>query len=72
MPDDIRKKEWISRQVRVDWTDISITKCQVETSSTELFYKGKMQLLVPICLTMAMAYNNARLIAKPESNWLQA
>lgn len=23
------------------------------------------------CLTMEMAYNNARLIAKPESNWLQ-
>ena len=63
------------------------------------FYKGKMQLLVPICLqfpnvpdlaltctktedkrkylgytclTLDMAYNNARLIAKPESNWLQA
>ncbi|MDE6714722.1 MAG: DUF3825 domain-containing protein [Lachnospiraceae bacterium] len=63
------------------------------------FYKGKMQLLVPICLqapnvpdlaltcmktddkskylastclTLEMAYNNARLIAKPESNWLHA
>lgn len=63
------------------------------------YYKGKMQLLVPICLqdpnkpdlaltcvktedkskylgrtclTLEMAYNNARLIAKPESNWLQA
>ena len=63
------------------------------------FYKGKMQLLTPICLqapnvpdlaltcmktddktkyigstclTMEMAYNNARLIAKPESNWLRA
>lgn len=63
------------------------------------FYKGKMQLLIPICLqapnvpdlaltcmktedkskylastclTLEMAYNNARLIAKPESNWLQA
>ena len=22
------------------------------------------------CLTLDMAYNNARLIAKPESNWL--
>ena len=22
------------------------------------------------CLTMEMAYNNARLIARPESNWL--
>ncbi len=63
------------------------------------FYRGKMQLLVPICLqtpnvpdlaltcmktydkskylgstclTLEMAYNNARLIAKPESNWLHA
>lgn len=63
------------------------------------FYKGKIQLLVPVCLqephvpdlaltcvktedkskylgctclTLEMAYNNARLIAKPESNWLQA
>lgn len=61
------------------------------------FYKGKIQLLLPICLqdqnkpdlaltcvktedgskylgctclTLEMAYNNARLIAKPESNWL--
>ena len=24
------------------------------------------------CLTLDMAYNNARLIAKPESNWLSA
>lgn len=63
------------------------------------FYRGKIQLLVPICLqapnkpdlaltcvktedkskylgrtclTLEMAYNNARLIAKPESNWLKA
>ena len=28
------------------------------------FYQGHT------CLTMEMAYNNARLIAKPESNWL--
>ncbi|MCI8485491.1 MAG: DUF3825 domain-containing protein, partial [Lachnospiraceae bacterium] len=24
------------------------------------------------CITLDMAYNNARLIAKPESNWLSA
>ncbi len=63
------------------------------------FYRGKMQLLIPLCLqtpgipdlaltcmktedkskyigstclTMEMAYNNARLIAKPESSWLRA
>ena len=63
------------------------------------FYRGKLQLLVPICLqtqnvpdlaltctktedkskylgstclTLEMAYNNARLITKPDSNWLQA
>lgn len=62
------------------------------------YYKGKIQLLLPLCianpnipdlalvvsktrdnkfyqghtcLTMDMAYNNARLIAKPESNWLK-
>lgn len=29
------------------------------------FYQGHT------CLTMQMAYNNARLIAKPESNWLK-
>ena len=28
------------------------------------FYQGHT------CLTLDMAYNNARLIAKPESNWL--
>lgn len=63
------------------------------------FYRGNLQLLIPICLqdpskpdlaltcvktedkskylgrtclTLEMAYSNARLIAKPESNWLQA
>ena len=62
------------------------------------YYKGKIQLLVPICLvsennpdlalvvsknemgnqylghtclTLDMAYNNARLIARPDSNWLK-
>lgn len=62
------------------------------------YYKGKIQLLIPIylknihipdlalvvsknsetnnysghtCLTLDMAYNNARLIAKPDSNWLK-
>ena len=62
------------------------------------YYKGKIQLLVPICLvsennpdlalvvskndignqylghtclTLNMAYNNARLIARPDSNWLK-
>lgn len=61
------------------------------------FYKGKLQLLIPLtfhegddaqlalalkkeagfysartCLTLDMAYNNARLIVKPESEWLKA
>lgn len=31
---------------------------------------GKTKYLGHTCLTMDMAYNNARLIAKPESNWL--
>lgn len=62
------------------------------------YYKGKIQLLLPLCLTpgspnpdlalvvhkindktytartcltLTMAYNNARLIAKPQSNWLR-
>ena len=60
------------------------------------YYKGKLQLLFPICLsdpkkadvaltiekydgfyraatilTLDMAYNNARLIAKPDKDWLQ-
>ncbi len=62
------------------------------------YYKGKIQLLIPICLindnvpdlalvvsknemgnqylghtclTLDMAYNNARLIARPDSNWLK-
>ena len=62
------------------------------------YYKGKIQLLIPICLinqqtpdlalvvskndlgnqylghtclTLDMAYNNARLIAKPDSFWLK-
>lgn len=36
----------------------------VTKNSTGNFYQGHT------CLTMEMAYNNARLIAKPESNWL--
>ena len=32
----------------------------------------KSKYLGCTCLTLEMAYNNARLIAKPESNWLQA
>lgn len=32
----------------------------------------KSKYLGSTCLTLEMAYNNARLIAKPESNWLQA
>lgn len=62
------------------------------------YYKGKIQLLIPICLinenvpdlalvvskneignqylghtclTLDMAYNNARLIARPDSIWLK-
>jgi len=62
------------------------------------YYKGKIQLLLPLyltdnssnpdlalaislinnntytartCLTLKMAYNNARLIVKPQSNWLK-
>ncbi|MCD0433123.1 DUF3825 domain-containing protein [Lacticaseibacillus paracasei subsp. paracasei] len=65
------------------------------TVAVPQFYKGKLQLLLPItlpgsnnpdlaltiskgdhiysgntCLTIAMAYNNARLITKPSSTWL--
>lgn len=62
------------------------------------YYDGKIQLLLPLCLTsgspnpdlalvvhrlndktytartcltLKMAYNNARLIVKPQSNWLK-
>lgn len=37
----------------------------VTKNSTGNFYQGHT------CLTLEMAYNNARLIAKPDSNWLQ-
>jgi len=32
----------------------------------------KTKYISSTCLTLEMAYNNARLIAKPESNWLKA
>lgn len=81
---------------------IATTKRMLEANyktAVPQFYRGKMQLLIPICLqnptipdlaltcmktsdktkyigstclTLEMAYNNARLIAKPDSNWLQA
>lgn len=37
----------------------------VSKNSVGNYYQGHT------CLTLEMAYNNARLIAKPESNWLQ-
>lgn len=37
---------------------------------TKVEKNGKGYYLAYTCLTMEMAYNNARLIAKPESNWL--
>lgn len=40
---------------------LTLTKIENETTGYYLGYT---------CLTMDMAYNNARLIAKPESNWL--
>ena len=36
----------------------------VSKSDSGKYYQGHT------CLTLEMAYNNARLIAKPESNWL--
>lgn len=42
-----------------DIPDIAIAVTKKENS-----YQGHT------CLTLDMAYNNARLIAKPESNWL--
>ena len=41
--------------------DVAIT-----VTKTETCYQGHT------CLTLDMAYNNARLIAKPESNWLNS
>ena len=79
---------------------IATTKRRIEANyktAVPQYYKGKIQLLVPLyltnpnipdlalvlslsddrscyyghtCLTIDMAYNNARLIAKPESFWL--
>lgn len=44
--------------------DIPDLALVVTKNSTGNFYQGHT------CLTLEMAYNNARLIAKPESNWL--
>lgn len=41
------------------------TVALVVTKVNDHFYQGHT------CLTLDMAYNNARLIAKPESNWLK-
>ena len=75
-------------------------KCMIDANyktAVPQYYKGKIQLLIPICLvsenvpdlalvvsqnntktqyightclSLDMAYNNARLIARPDSNWL--
>lgn len=44
-----------------DKTDLALV---VTKNSSGSYYQGHT------CLTLEMAYNNARLIAKPESNWL--
>ena len=36
----------------------------IAVTKKDNFYQGHT------CITLDMAYNNARLIAKPESNWL--
>ncbi len=76
-------------------------RCMIDANyktAVPQYYKGRIQLLVPICLlnenspdlalvvsknnlgnqylghtclTLDMAYNNARLIARPDSNWLK-
>lgn len=45
-------------------SDIPDLALVVTKNQSGNFYQGHT------CLTMEMAYNNARLIAKPESNWL--
>lgn len=45
-------------------TEIPDLALVVTKNSTGNFYQGHT------CLTLEMAYNNARLIAKPDSNWL--
>ena len=42
---------------------LALTLTKVENDNSGYY-------LAHTCLTMDMAYNNARLIAKPESNWL--
>lgn len=106
---DPENKERLPAAIRDSSTVYSLFNGAISTAKKMLeanyktavpqFYKGKIQLLVPICLqnqnipdlaltcsktddgtsylgctclTLEMAYNNARLIAKPESNWLQA
>lgn len=45
--------------------EIPDTALVVSKDPSGTFYQGHT------CLTLEMAYSNARLIAKPESNWLQ-
>ena len=80
---------------------IAKSKCMIDANyktAVPQYYKGRIQLLIPLCLvnvnvpdlalvvskneagtqylghtclTLEMAYNNARLIAKPNSDWLR-
>ena len=45
--------------------DVPDVALVVTKNNTGNYYQGHT------CLTLEMAYNNARLIAKPESHWLQ-
>lgn len=88
--------------IKIQIFDGSITKAKKMLdanykTAVPQYYSGKIQLLIPLCLTdpsipdlalvcsktddkskylghtcltLDMAYNNARLLAKPESNWL--
>ena len=48
-----------------DSTDVALVVERVEQND-EAFYRGST------CLTLEMAYNNARLLCRPESSWLVA
>ena len=98
IPESVRDSD-----MRVSLFDGAVrhAKCMIDANyktAVPQYYKGKIQLLIPICLvsrnvpdlalvvsqntnktqyightclSLDMAYNNARLIARPDSNWLR-
>jgi cold shock CspA family protein len=96
-PEEVRENSYLLNQMLIGAVEIAKKRVRRNyKTAIPNFYRGRMQLLLPLCLkdpsvaelalvvsregevyqgwtvlTLDMAYNNARLIARPDREWLQ-